>query len=153
MEIKDKLIFLRYCAPTVEDLVKRKIIDREYANEILESVSKGVVLKGAENQFNLAYLCCEYIAKRVRKKEIDGEIIRIYFINFHNKLVEKVHRPLCPKEECKIKIHKSPKNLKTDFFTKIDKEIIISHRGYVVDLLTEDELEGILSKSSCLETY
>ncbi|MCD6547062.1 MAG: hypothetical protein J7K22_00750 [Nanoarchaeota archaeon] len=156
MEIRDKLIFLRYCAPCVDDFVMQGLMTKDYANEILNATKRGEVLPGSEKYFDFAYLTCERIAKRLGKDCIDAEVIRTYYLKHHNNIV-KIHKPIaCSVEECKINISKEIDGLKTCFFNKDElktNEIIIVHRGYVVDLLTKEELEEVLSKSLYLETH
>ena len=144
---------MKYAAPCVGDLVALNLITEEYANEILEATGREEVLPNSEIQFNLAHLMCEHVALRLSKNKIDEGVIRIYYINLHNNLL-KIHKPItCGVEECKIKIVKEVDGLDTSFFRKIDKPNIVTHRGYVVDLLTDEELEVILSKSSYLATH
>ncbi len=153
MDIVDKLIFLRYSAPCIDDFVMQGLMTRDYANEILEATKRCEVLPNSEIQFDLAYLMCERVAKKLGKEVIDTEVIRSYYLILHNKLL-KIHKPIaCSEEECRIEIANNISDLNTSFFEKMDKPLIVTHRNYVVDLLTKKELGEILSKSSYLETH
>jgi len=153
MEVLDKLLFLRYAAPCVDDFVIRGLMSEDYAREILSATQEGKVLENSEKQFDLAHLMCEHTAKKMNLTQIDASTIRTYYLNLHNKLIG-IHKPVaCSESECKITIEKEAGSNNTSFFRKIDKECVIVHRGYVVDLLEKKELEEILSKSSYLETH
>lgn len=84
---------MRYAVPCVDDLVALNLISERYAKEILEATRRGKVLPKSELQFNLAYLMCEHIANKTNKDKIDTEVIREYYITFHNNLL-KIHKPL-----------------------------------------------------------
>lgn len=153
MEIGDKLTFMRYAAPCVDDLVERGLTTKKYAKEILEATKRGEVLPNSELQFDLAHLMCEYVAKKLGKNEIDTEAIRVYYMLLHNNLL-KIHKPVtCSIEECEVKVMGEIAEVNTSFFKEINKPNLVVHRGYVVDLLTNEELEGILSKSTYLAIH
>ena len=144
---------MRYAAPCVDDLVERELTTKEYAKEILEATKRGEVLPDSELQFDLAYLMCEYVAKKLGKNEIDTEVIRVYYLLLHNNLL-KIHKPVtCSIEECEVKVVSEIDGINASFLKEINKPNLVVHRGYVVDLLTNEELEGILSKYMYLATH
>lgn len=153
MEITDKLMFLRYAAPCVEDFVLQGLMSKEYSNQIMCATKKGEVIENSENQFDLAHIMCEITAKKMNYQTIDKRVIRTYYLNLHNKLIG-IHKPIaCSEEDCKIKIVKEINENQTCFFSNISGDNLVIHRNYVVDILTNTELEEILSKSSYLATH
>ena len=153
MEITDKLIFLRYAAPCVDDFVMQGLMPKQYAKDIIGATQQQEVLEDSEKQFDLAYIMCQHTARKLNTDIIDAGVIRAYYLNTHNKIIG-IHKPVaCSAEECKILVSKKRGAYNESFFRRIHKNNLVVHRGYVVDLLTDSELGGIISRSSFLETH
>jgi poly-beta-hydroxyalkanoate depolymerase len=80
LPIKNKELFLRYAIPCGEVLVRRGELQNDILEELSQSVSEGKEIRiPIEKIFKVASRMCTILAKQMRKKEIDEEVIRRYF--------------------------------------------------------------------------
>ena len=109
MEVKDKRLFLKYAIPCGKVLVKRGVMSKEKLEELEKKVVKNEKLTQEDVKFfSTALSLCEILAKKMGKKAIDKEVIKKYFLEKHNGIVEeycKIKRDV-NKEECKVKVGK-----------------------------------------------
>jgi len=89
MELKDRILFLKYAVPCIDTLVERGKVKKNFAENLTSSVTKGKAPKDSEKLFKIAYTSCKRIAKKMGKKEIDSDVIRQYFLFEHDKMIIK----------------------------------------------------------------
>lgn len=99
MKIKDRRLFFAYALPCLKFLVEKGKISKRKAKSIICEYKAGKSLEGCENIFKNALFYLEKIARKMKKNCIDEEVIRKYFQEFHNKIVEECKLS----EECKVK--------------------------------------------------
>ncbi|MBN2330562.1 MAG: hypothetical protein JXC85_01995 [Candidatus Aenigmarchaeota archaeon] len=105
LPIKDKELFLRYAVPCGEVLVRRGELKRELLHELKQSVEHGQEIDADVGQiFKVAGRMCTILAKRMGKSEIDGEVIRRYFMLEHEKAIRwrKLVRPDIDVKQCMV---------------------------------------------------
>jgi Ni,Fe-hydrogenase maturation factor len=144
MKIKNRKLFFAYALPCLEDLIKKGKISKKKAKSMISDYKAGKLLEGCERVFETALFFLEKIAKKMGKKYIDEEVIRKYFQEYHNKILEK-GKSL---EKCKIKFGKvirigrncvwvkvNGKNKKYKTFLDDLKEgdNVVLHWDYIVD--------------------
>jgi hypothetical protein len=90
MRVSDRRLFLRYALPCAETLVKRGDVKKAFVDGLILAVSSGrPIPKGAESMFKTAISNCEGAARRMGRKTIGRDVIRVYFLVDHRKAVEK----------------------------------------------------------------
>lgn len=108
MEIKDKVLFLRYAVPCGQVLVKRGWMKQKDLDSLRKQAAEGDVKasnKDLHAAFAEASLMLERTANSEGKSVIDEQVIRHYFLSHvHAKLAEKrsaEFKDFSP-EECKV---------------------------------------------------
>jgi hydrogenase maturation factor len=103
LPITDKELFLRYAIPCGEVLVNRGSLDPHLLKKAERIVTDGKTANiRPEEMFPTAAKMCTLIALRMRKKAIDQEVIRRYFLFEHEKAVRwrmKLYPDVVP-EKC-----------------------------------------------------
>ncbi len=89
MKIKDRALFLKYALPCASTLVKRGNVSQDYIDYLIALVSEGKLPKeNAEAIFKIAIAMCDNVATRMKKKSVDTDVIRRYFLLEHSKVVD-----------------------------------------------------------------
>jgi hydrogenase maturation factor len=93
MEIADKGLFLKYALPCASVLVKRGWVSQKKIDELREAAVKGRNTEpDVKDIFVVAYSMCSLIAKKRDKKGIDADVIRSYFWEEHDDVVDERFR-------------------------------------------------------------
>jgi hydrogenase maturation factor len=149
IEEVDRLLFFRYAWPAVGGCIQRAEITEEEVKRVTGLIRGGMTPEEKyENLFKVAMTHMTVLAKG--KNKIDKEIIRGYFLFEHNKFA---------KDYCKTyygsvkKIDERGASVETslgiqryryDFAPDLQlNDIVIVHRGYVVEKVDEDLLVKI----------
>ena len=103
LPITDNELFLRYAIPCGEVLVRRGSLDPRLLKKAERIVTDGKTANiNPGEMFPTAAKMCTLIALRMRKKAIDAEVIRRYFLFEHEKAVRwrmKIYPDVVP-EKC-----------------------------------------------------
>lgn len=167
MAISDRMVFFKYAVPCAEVYVRRGKINQQYMDMMLKKISNGEELpEKTEYLFETAPALCETLAKMMKREKIDRDVIRQYFLIEHNSIVErraKAGEDVDP-EKCKTsigivskvnsgKVYVDTGSGKTicrsDFFGNIKSgDNVIMHFGFIVDMLTKDEVSKYFGSSA-----
>jgi len=168
MQIKNRNLFFRYALPCADTLVKRGKITKSDLDEFLIRVSKNEDLpEGTEKVFTVAMVMCKLIAKKMKKKEIDDDVIRQYFLIDHDKIVRERYNLMKDFDPiaCKTKIGTVVKIdgdkilVKTDFGENFYKSFIknlkegdevVVHHNFIVDKLSANAKKNIFNRKPIL---
>ncbi len=146
MNNEDRLLFMRYALPCAGTLVKRGNINQEEVDRLIEIVkNKDEIPTGAENVFKVAMTACKLIAKD-SGREIDSEIIRDYFINRHDEIIDKrfEEKKDFDPEACRVRkgvVSKASRGFatvgtkvyRTDFCNIRKGDTVVTHWDFVVE--------------------
>jgi hypothetical protein len=150
MNDKDRLLFMKYALPCAGTLVKRGKITQRELDKLIEIVKNNEEIPtGAENIFKVAMAACTLIAKD-SGRGIDSEIIRDYFINHHDEVIDKRFEEMkdFDPEACRIRKGKVLESgglfvivenssgtgkFRTDFCKAKEGEEVITHWDFVVE--------------------
>jgi len=156
MEIKDKRLFLKYALPCGKILVKRGWIKQKYLDDMLEMVVKNkpinINLKGV---FVVASSVCSLIAMKRGKEFIDSGVIRDYFWNEHDYMVDKRFgemgdfdpeecriypgRVLKVEEKANVMTSKGEGSYRKDFVPDIKEgNFVVTHYDFIVEKINEE---------------
>ena len=146
LPIKDKELFLRYAIPCGEVLVRRGELREELLSELKESVENGQEIDAPVGEiFKVASRMCTILAKRLGKTEIDGEVIRRYFMFEHEKAIlwRKQFRPDISIKDCMVY---PGKVLRIDF----DKALVQTPLG---EAMLRNDFNQDLKKGDVVSTH
>lgn len=90
MKIEDRMLFLRYALPCAGTLIRRGNVTQQYVDNLIKSVSNDIEPEGsAEKMFIVANAMCNHFAREMKKRSIDSEVIRRYFLIEHSRVVDE----------------------------------------------------------------
>lgn len=90
IEAKSRLLFMKYALPCAGTLVKRGTVTQDYVNSLFKAVKNNdSIPKNAEKMFRVAFSACSLIALDSRKKIIDENVIREYFLFRHDDAIDR----------------------------------------------------------------
>lgn len=156
MEIKDKRLFLKYALPCATTLVKRGWIKQEDMDRMLDMlVNNKEINVDLKKIFVVASSICSLIAMKAEKKEIDSGVIRDYFWNEHDYMVDKRYEEMkdFDPEECRVysgKVLKvgekaevmTPKgtaSYRKDLAPEIKEgDYVVMHYDFIVEKITKE---------------
>ena len=163
IEEKSRLLFMRYALPCAGTLVKRHIMTQKQWDDLIDAVKNGrKVPKDSEKVFKVAFAACSMIAMDKKKRFIDSEVIREYFLFKHDDVINKRYeemRDFDPEacrtkagtvEEVKeglatVKTRSGKGDFRVDFVKDLRKgDTVVIHWDFVTektDQKTADEME------------
>jgi hydrogenase maturation factor len=165
MDFKNKesrLLFFKYAIPCAETLAKRGVITQRYRKKLMKNVIfNKKIPKDTEKFFKIAYAMCEKIARRAKKKSIDENVVRRYFLFEHDKVVDsryesfKDFNPLqcrvfpgkilkIKNKEALIKTIIGKKKYRTNFIQNLRiGDCVVVHRSFTVEKISENMLKKL----------
>lgn len=156
MEIKDKRLFLKYALPCGSTLVDRGWIKQKDLDSMLDMlVNKKPISINLNRVFVVASSTCSLIAMKAGRKEIDSGVIRDYFWNEHDYMVDKRFKEMgdFDPEECRVypgrvlKVGnkaevltpKGTSSYRKDFVPDIKKgEFVVTHYDFIVEKISKE---------------
>lgn len=153
MKAEDRELFMKYALPCADFLVKRGEITQESVDRLIKKISNNEKIpKGSEKMFKVAYAMCIDIKEKLKKKGIDSDIIRRYFLYEHDKVVDENLSE--DRAKCKVwpgRVFEVRKNFakvftplgkcdcRTDFVKDLKKDDFVSvHRGFIIEKITKE---------------
>jgi hypothetical protein len=152
MKIDDRRLFLKYALPCIATLVKRGAVSKKYSDNILNAVVKNKSIpRNSEGIFKTAMYSCNKLARKMKKKSIDDDVIRKYFLVEHSRVVDSRFREKRDFDPvmCKTYIGKVVKigkghaevrtilgkfNYRADFTPKVKiNDTVVVHNNFIVE--------------------
>ncbi len=90
LPVKDPNLFLRYSTPCGQVLVKRKKLDEDELERMIEEVKASKGTQKDCKAFQVGLFWCSELAKEAKKEEIDRRIIEKYFFKKHEDVIEEM---------------------------------------------------------------
>ena len=157
-----RLLFLKYALPCADTLVERGAVSKKLIKESIRKISLNRKVSGhPEKFFKTAYTMCEKIARRTKKKSIDENVVRRYFLFEHDKVVDsryesfKDFNPLqcrvfpgkilkIKNKEALIKTIIGKKKYRTNFIQNLRiGDCVVVHRCFTVEKISENMLKKL----------
>jgi hypothetical protein len=157
MKMTDNLLFAKYATPCGHKHVEKgSLTQKELDNSITLISREKDVPESTLKVYDTALKRCEQIANKLKLREINGLVIREYFLRYHNKLIEKKCALKKSEEgfnpdECKVKLGRiaeildkramvdlkeREKYCRTDFVPNLKVDDMVSvHYDFIVEIL------------------
>lgn len=151
-----RMLFLKYALPCADTLVERGAVSKKLIKESIRNISLNRKVNGhPEKFFKTAYAMCEKIARRAKKKSIDENVVRRYFLFEHDKVVDsryesfKDFNPLqcrvfpgkilkIKNKEALIKTILGKKKYRINFIQNLRiGDCVVVHRSFTVEKISE----------------
>jgi uncharacterized protein YcaQ len=145
MQVKDKLLFLKYAWPCGAVSVRRGDMTQEYYDELKQRILKNENLTQDDcDHFKVAMAMCTIAAKHLGKQEIDSKVIRHYYSKMHDQAIEERYELMgdFDKEACKVHFatYSESSNYKKDFCPDIKEgDSVAVHYNYIVDKINSEQ--------------
>ncbi|MFH1294935.1 MAG: DMT family transporter [Candidatus Aenigmatarchaeota archaeon] len=170
MEIGDVKLFLRYALPCADTLVSRGWVEKDVVELELEKAAVTGEAPGTEIRdiFTVAYARCSLIAKQLGKASIDAEVIRMYFWDQHDQVIEERHKEMkdFDKEACRVLpgkvanlsplvVEAGPKKMNSENPYNIQLKVgdyVVLHYSRIVEKLTPLQYNGLRKKVDAPES-
>jgi hypothetical protein len=87
---KDRVLFWKYAVVCVVDLVHQGKVEQAKFDSMMQQVSGGKIpAEDVNEMFSTAIPECTNIARLMKKRSIDDEVIRTYFLLLHTPVVDR----------------------------------------------------------------
>lgn len=91
MKITASLLFAKYALPCGHKHVKGGMLTQKELDDSIEMASHGIEIPEKNLKvYETALNRCERIAKKLKMKEIDGLVVREYFLKYHNRIIDRM---------------------------------------------------------------
>ncbi len=172
MEIEEKSreLFMHYAVPCAGTLVKRGTMKKEHWDMLVSCLkSRKKIPKGAEKDFKVAFAACTIIAMDSKKKVIDNEVIREYYLFSHDAMIDKRYEEMGDFDPymCRIRAgvvesvgegfalvrnSSGTRKYRTDYASGLKKgDFVTIHWDFVVEKISKSTAEKMIEQKKELK--
>lgn len=163
MKMTSTLLFAKYALPCGHKHVEKGTLTWKELDDCIELASHGIAIpEKSLATYETAIKRCEQIAKKLRIKEINGLVVREYFLKYHNRIIDRMcSSKMIPEsfdtERCKVRIgnvidvyektalvdvDSVRDEYRTDFVRGLEKGNWVSlHYDFIAEVLGKEILE------------
>lgn len=163
MKMTSTLLFAKYAVPCGHKHVAKGALSQNELEYSIRQVSNGVEMpEKSLAVYGTALTRCEQIANKLKMKEINGLVVREYFLRHHNKIIDRMcSSKMIPErfepERCKVRLGEVLEVYEKTALVEIDSEKgeyrsdfvggikpsdrVAVHYDFIVEVLDDDMIK------------